>query len=311
MSKKTTIGGQAILEGIVMKGPRKSCTVVRKSDGELVISQKEYTPLSEKYKFCGWPIIRGAINLFLSLKDGMEAIEYSSQFIDEDEQEKPSRFELWLEKHLSSEKLEKVIMTIALFFGIGIPVVLFFLLPTFLGGLLPDTISVFSHNLIEGALRIVIFLTFMWAVSHMQDIKRTFCYHGAEHKTIFCYEAMQELTVENVRKQEKYHPRCGTSFLLVLVIVSTLLSSVIFTFIQTDSALLRMGIHLLILPLIVGITYEINRFAGRVDNAFTHILRWPGLQLQHLTVFEPDDSMIEVAIEAMRRVIPEDDSDQW
>lgn len=308
--RKTTIGGQAIIEGIVMKGPRRSCLVVRKPDGELVYEEKQSVPLKEKHPALGWPIIRGAVTLFTALKEGMEAIEYSSQFMD-DEDEEPSRFERWLEKKFSSETLEKWVMGIAMVFGIALPVALFMLLPSFLGGFLPEATPNLARNLFEGLVRIVIFLCFMWAVSHMKDIRRTFEYHGAEHKTIFCYEAARELTVDNVRDMPRFHPRCGTSFLFVLIIISTLVSSLIFSIIQTTSPWQRMLVHLIILPLVVGLSYEANRFAGRYDNLLCRVLRWPGLMIQRLTVFEPDDSMIEVAIEAMKRVIPPDESDSW
>lgn len=310
--KKTTIGGQAIIEGIVMKGPRKSCTVVRKPDKELVIEEKETPPLSEKYPFLGWPLIRGIIILFCALKDGMDAINFSAQFFDDGEEpSEPSKIEQWLEKKLGSQKLEKLVLAIGSIFGVIVPVVLFFLLPTLLTAPIPTDAPQIFRNLAEGAVRIIIFLTFMWAISHMKDIRRTFEYHGAEHKTIFCYESGEALTVDNVRKQGRFHPRCGTSFLFVIIIISILISSVVFSFLPPLTPLWRMLAHLLLLPIIIGVSYEINRFAGRNDNTFTHALRWPGLQLQHLTVFEPDDSMMEVAITAMERVIPNDDSDTW
>lgn len=311
-AKMTTIGGQAIIEGIVMKGPRKSSTVVRKTNGELVVKDKDVTPPAEKSRIFGWPIVRGAVTLFMALKDGMEAINYSAQFFEDEEGEgEPSRFEKWLENKLGSQKLEKLLMGIATVIGIALPVALFILLPTFLAGFLPEDVHSVVRNLVEGATRIVIFLCFMWSVSHMKDIRRTFEYHGAEHKTIFCYEAGEPLTVENVRTQGRFHPRCGTSFLFVVIIVATLVSSLVFAFIQPTNPLVRALLHVLLLPLVVGLSYEVNRFAGRTDNTLTCILRWPGLQLQRLTVFEPDDSMIEVAIEAMQRVIPEDGSDSW
>lgn len=309
-AKKTTIGGQAIIEGIVMKGPRKSCTVVRKADDDLVIREQSAKPLAEKHRFFALPLVRGVVTFVVALMDGMEAIDYSSQFL-EDENEEPSRFERWLEKRFSAEKINKLIMGIATLLGVLFPVALFFLLPTLLTSPLPADAPQLVRNLLEGAVRVIIFLCFMWAVSHMKDIRRTFEYHGAEHKTIFCYEAGEELTVDNVRRQGRFHPRCGTSFLFVVIIISILVSSVVFSLLPPLTPLWRFIGHLLLLPLVVGLSYEINRFAGRVDNTLTHALRWPGIQLQHLTVFEPDDCMIEVAIEAMKRVIPEDGSDNW
>ena len=202
-------------------------------------------------------------------------------------------------------------MAFAMVVGIAIPVGLFMLLPSFAGGLLPEATPNVARNLFEGMLRIAIFLCFMWSVSHMKDIRRTFEYHGAEHKTIFCYEAGLPLTVENVRSMPRFHPRCGTSFLFVLIIVATLVSSLVFSVVAVTNPFLRALTHLIILPLVVGISYEFNRYAGRHDNLACRALRWPGLMIQHLTVFEPDDSMIEVAIEGVNRVIPEDGSDAW
>ncbi|MBS7225182.1 MAG: DUF1385 domain-containing protein [Clostridiaceae bacterium] len=307
--KKTTIGGQAILEGIVMKGPKRTCVVVRKPDGTLVTEER---PTSQpKSRFWKLPVCRGAYSLFTAMKDGLADIDYSSQFIEDGADEKPSKFEQWLERKLGSEKLEKAVTAFAMVLGIAIPVALFMLLPSFVGGLLPADVPNVARNLFEGLLRIVIFLCFMWSVSHMEDIRRTFEYHGAEHKTIFCYEAGLPLTVENVRKMPRFHPRCGTSFLFVLIIVATLVSSLIFSLVTVTNPFLRALTHLIILPLVVGISYECNRYAGRHDNLLCRVLRWPGLMIQRLTVFEPDDSMIEVAIEGMQRVIPEDDSDVW
>lgn len=309
--KKTTIGGQAIIEGIVMKGPKRTCVVVRKPDGTLATEERDTKNYAEQHKFLGWPVVRGAVGLFTALKEGMEDIDYSSRFIEDEADESPSRFEAWLEKRLGSEKLEKAVFAFAMVLGIAIPVVLFMLLPSFLSGLLPGAPSNVVRNLFEGALRIVIFLCFMWSVSHMKDIRRTFEYHGAEHKTIFCYEAGLELTAENVRAMPRFHPRCGTSFMFVLIIVATLASSLVFSVVTLTNPFLRALTHLLLLPLVVGVSYECNRYAGRHDNAACRILRAPGLLIQRLTVFEPDDSMIEVAIAGMRRVIPADDSDAW
>ena len=167
------------------------------------------------------------------------------------------------------------------------------------------------RNLLEGVVRIVIFMGYLMLCSHMKDIRRVFQYHGAEHKTIFCYEAGEELTVENVRKQGRFHPRCGTSFMFVLIIIATIVSSIVFSIIDITNPFLRMLAHLILLPLVVGISYEFNRYAGRSESVISRALRWPGLMIQHLTVFEPDDSMIEVAITAMKEVIPDDGSDEW
>lgn len=309
--KKTTIGGQALIEGIMMKGPKRTCICVRKPDRELVFKESDTKKSAAFWKL---PIFRGMYGLFSAMKEGVEAINFSASFFEEEDtpaDAEPSKFERWLEAKLGSEKLEKAVMGIAVAVGIGMPVVLFFVLPALLVALVPQSAPFWTRNVLESAARIVIFLLFMWSVSHMKDIRRTFEYHGAEHKTIFCYEAGDELTVENVRKQGRFHPRCGTSFMFVLIIVMTIVSSIVFSLIEIVNPWLRMIAHLILLPLVVGISYEFNRYAGRSDSLLSRALRWPGLMIQHLTVFEPDDSMIEVAITAMNAVIPEDGSDNW
>ncbi len=309
MQKKTTIGGQAIIEGIVMKGPKKTCTVVRKPDGELEIKEEEAHHPSALWKL---PLFRGAYNMFTAMKDGIEAINYSATFFEGEEPDvPPSKFEIWLEEKFGSEKLEEFILGLSAVLGIAMPVGLFMLLPSFLGGFVPKGWGVLARNVVEGCVRVAIFLLFMWLVSHMKDIRRTFEYHGAEHKTIFCYEAGEELTTDNVRKQGRFHPRCGTSFMFVLIIVATVVSSIVFSLVDIVNPFLRMLAHLALLPLVVGISYEFNRFAGRSESLVSRALRWPGLMIQHLTVFEPDDSMIEVAITGMKAVIPDDGSDNW
>ncbi len=309
MQKKTTIGGQAIIEGIVMKGPKKVCTVVRKPGGELEIKEESAHQPSALWKL---PVFRGAYNMFMAMKDGIEAINYSASFFEDGEPDvPPSKMEAWLENKLGSEKIENFVLGLSAVIGIAMPVGLFILLPSFLGGFVPEAWGLLARNFLEGCVRILIFLLFMWSVSHMKDIRRTFEYHGAEHKTIFCYESGEPLTTENVRKQGKYHPRCGTSFMFVLIIVATIVSSIVFSIVDIINPFLRMLAHLLLLPLVVGISYEFNRFAGRSDSFVSRALRWPGLMIQHLTVFEPDDSMIEVAITGMKAVIPDDGSDNW
>ncbi|NBI82731.1 DUF1385 domain-containing protein [Clostridiaceae bacterium] len=307
--KKTTIGGQALIEGIMMKGPKKTCICVRKPDKELVFKEEDTKKAAAFWKL---PVFRGMYGLFSAMKEGVDAINYSASFFEEEEASaEPSKFEKWLESKLSSDKLEKAVMGLAMVIGIGMPVVLFFVLPALLVGLVPQSAPFWTRNVLESAVRIVVFLLFMWSVSHMKDIRRTFEYHGGEHKTIFCYEDGLPLTVENVRGMPRFHPRCGTSFLFVMILISIVVFSAVFSLAATTNPWLRMALRLLMLPFVVGIAYEINRYAGRYDNALTNILRWPGIQMQHLTVFEPDDSMIEVAIEAMKRVIPDDGSDNW
>lgn len=305
--RKTTIGGQAIIEGISMKGPQTTCVTVRKPDGTLTFQERP-TP-KPKHPFWKLPIARGAYTLFTALKDGMNDINYSAQFFEDDDSAdtEPSRFEKWVENHISSDKLEKILMGFAMIIGTILPIALFLVAPTLIVGVLPDGAPYFVRSLLEGVVRIILFLIFMWSISHMKDIERTFRYHGAEHKTIFCYEAGLPLTVENVRSMPRFHPRCGTSFMIVMMIIPIL----IFAFVQMDNVWLRMILRLVLLPVVVGIAYECNRWAGRHDGVISRAIRWPGIQMQKLTVFEPDDSMIEVAIASMEKVIPPDDSDTW
>lgn len=305
--RKTTIGGQAIIEGISMKGPQTTCVTVRKPDGTLTFQERP-TP-KPKHPFWKLPIARGAYTLFTALKDGMNDINYSARFFEDDDSvdTEPSRFEKWVENHISSDKLEKILMGFAMVIGTILPIALFLVAPTLIVGVLPDGAPYFVRSLLEGVVRIILFLIFMWSISHMKDIERTFRYHGAEHKTIFCYEAGLPLTVENVRSMPRFHPRCGTSFMIVMMIIPIL----IFAFVQMDNVWMRMILRLVLLPVVVGIAYECNRWAGRHDGVISRAIRWPGIQMQKLTVFEPDDSMIEVAIASMEKVIPPDDSDAW
>lgn len=314
---KTMIGGQALIEGILMMGPDKKSIVVRKPDGEMEIKTEPRKALKDKYPIVGLPLIRGVVNFGSSMYNGVTALMYSAEFYPEDEEgeEEPSKFEKWLDEKLGSEKLTRLVITLAVVMGMAFSVGLFILLPTALGGgvvrLFPGCPD-WGRNLIEGILKIVIFLLYLILCSRMKDIHRTFQYHGAEHKTIFCYEAGLPLMVENVRKQPKHHPRCGTSFLFVVIVASILLSSVVFSLVEVENTLLRMGAHLAMLPFIVSITYEFNRFVGGHDGAFCRLVRAPGMAIQRWTTFEPDDSMIEVGIRALTEVLPQrEGADRW
>ena len=291
---RTTIGGQALIEGILMRGPEKQAIVVRKPDGDLVTKVEELHLIKERHPILGVPLIRGTVNFLDSMVKGVQALMFSAEFYPEDEEEaaaEPSKFEVWLEKKLGSEQFMKVLIALAVVLGIGFSVCLFILLPAFLGGLLQKVISSYLVcNLLEGVLRIVIFLLYLILCSKQKDMKRVFAYHGAEHKTIFCYERGLELTVDHVRDMPRHHPRCGTSFLFVVLV---------------ESVLLQMLLKLLLLPVLVSITYEINRFVGRHDTALTRIITAPGLWLQNFTTNEPDDSMIEVGIAALQAVLPD------
>jgi len=312
---KTMCGGQALIEGIMMRGPKKQAAVVRRPDGELEIREEELKFIKDRYPVLGWPLIRGVITFLDSMVNGVKALMWSAEFFPEDEEnpEEPSKFEVWLEKKLGNEKMTSLIIALAGILGIGLSIVLFFLLPTLLGGLVSlVTKSMLVRNLAESILKIVIFMAYLALCSQMKDIRRVFQYHGAEHKTIFCYEAGLPLTVENVRKQSRHHPRCGTSFLFVVIIVSILVSTVVFSIWPIYNTILRFLAHLVMLPAIVGVSYEFNRWCGRNDNALTRVLTAPGLWLQNFTTFEPDDSMIEVGIKALELVLPErKGDDKW
>ena len=310
---RTTIGGQALIEGILMRGPEKQCIVVRGPEG-LVVKEEELKLIRDRYPILGLPLIRGSVTFLDSMVKGVKALMFSADYFpEEDGTEEPSRFEKWLDRKLGNEKMEKLVIGVSVVMAVCFSIGLFMLLPTFLASFVERvTGSVLVRNLADAALRLAIFMTYMIVVSRMKDIRRTFSYHGAEHKTIFCYEKGLDLTVDNVRVQPKHHPRCGTSFLLVVIIVAVLVNTVIFALFPVGTVFLRMLIQLLLLPFVVGVTYEFNRYVGGHDNPVTNFLAKPGLWMQNFTTFEPDDSMIEVAIEAMRRVIPEEKGkDQW
>ena len=313
---RTMIGGQALIEGIMMMGPDKKSIVVRRPDGGLEVKTEERRLIKDRHPILGWPFIRGVVNFCVSMYTGVTALMYSAEFYPEDDEpEEPSRFEQWLDEKLGSEKAMAFFTTLAVIIGMAFSVGLFFVLPTLLSGgvmwFFPN-IPLWVRNLVEGATRVVIFLGYLILCSKTKSIRRVFSYHGAEHKTIFCYEKGLELTVENVRAQPKHHPRCGTSFLFVVIVVSILLSSVLFSFIEVTNTFARMGLHLLLLPVIVSLTYEFNRMVGRYDNWFTRLMTAPGLWLQNWTTFEPDDSMIEVGIKAFTLVLPEEKGkDEW
>jgi len=315
---KTMIGGQALIEGIMMLGPEKRSIVVRKPDGELEVKTEPRRQIKERYPVAGLPFIRGVVNFCSSMYHGVTSLMWSAEFYPEDGEEleqEPSKLEKWLDEKLGNEKFASMVITFAMILGMLSSVGLFVLLPTALGGLIMRFLPgcpLWVRNLVEGILKVVIFLGYLIACSHMKDIRRTFQYHGAEHKTIFCYEAGLPLTVENVRKQPKHHPRCGTSFLFVVIFMSIVISSVVFSFIQMENTFARMGMHLLMLPLIVALTYEINRYVGGHDGAVCRAIRAPGMGIQRWTTFEPDDSMIEVGIRALTEVLPSvKGADRW
>jgi len=305
---RTSIGGQALIEGIMMRGPRLQSIVVRTKDG-LTTKTEELKLLKEKYPIVGFIFIRGVVNFVSSMVVGVRALMFSAELMPEEEQEEPSRFEAWIDRKFGNESAEKFIVALSVVLGIALAVGLFMLLPTFLAGFLTNVIkSRTLKNLMEGVLRIVIFLLYMWLATRLEQMKRVWAYHGAEHKAIFCYEKNLPLTVENVRVQSRLHPRCGTSFLFIVMIVSIL----VFSFTSWNNLWIRMGLRILLLPVVVAISYEIIKLAGRYDNVLTRIVSAPGKALQKITTREPDDEMIEVAIQALTLVIPEDASEaEW
>ncbi len=305
---KTSIGGQALIEGIMMLGPDKRAIVCLGS-GEMVEKVEDVKPLKAKAPVLGLPLIRGVAAFISSMVNGVKALSYSAEQLPEDMQEEPDKIDLWIEKHFSDETAQKIIIGVAVVLGIALSLFLFLFLPTFIVGLFPAVKADFYwRTLLEGILKLIIFFVYLILCSKMKDMKRLFSYHGAEHKTIFCYEKGLPLTVENVRPQPRLHPRCGTSFIFVVIIISIIAGS----FIHVSDTMLRMGLKILMLPLIVGLSYELNRWVGRHDNLCSAILSWPGKQFQRITTNEPDDEMIECAIRALELVIPEEKgSDAW
>ncbi len=307
--KKTTIGGQAILEGLLMMGPENIAIAVRKPDGEIIVDKK---PLPAKSPITKVPFVRGSVNLFRQMVVGVKALMYSAEFVEleDEEEQKPSKFDAFIEK-LFKDKGKDALIYISVIFSLAISIGLFILLPNFLAGLLnlnKEGIGVVYLNLFEGFIRIVLLLAYMYFATLLEDIKRVWQYHGAEHKTIHCYEHEEELTVENVKKYSTKHPRCGTSFLFLVMIVSIIM----FSFLGWYSPLINALLRILFIPLVAGVAYEILRFAGKhTDWAVIKIINAPGMMFQLLTTKEPDDSMIEVALVALKNVLVDNDSDKW
>ena len=321
---KTMIGGQALIEGIMMRGPKKDAIVCRGKDGLTVeVTDRKLPGEKSIWKL---PLFRGAYGFFDSQMTGVKALLRSADLSpDEEYNEEPSKLDLWLEQKLGSEKFQQAVIATAAVGGIMLSVLLFFLLPMIVGGFFDGLIkSMVGINLIEGLVRMAIFTAYIILVSRMNEMKRVFSYHGAEHKTIRCYEAGLPLTVENVRGMTRLHPRCGTSFLLVVMILSILVfsvaSSVLLSLVPALEAmkgsigyrLIMIAFKLLLLPVVVAFAYEVNRWVGRNDNALTRVIMAPGLWFQNFTTNEPDDSMIEVAIMAVQAVLPENEGeDKW
>lgn len=309
---KTSIGGQAVIEGVMMKGPKEMAIAVRKPDNEIIIEKRPVSATLQN-KFLKLPIIRGCVAFFESMVTGVKALMFSAQFFDiEGEEETESKFDQWLEKKFG-DKIKDIVIYVSVILSLILSIGLFFLLPNFItefvAKLTGISVDGTPRTLIEGGIRMLIFLSYILLVSQMKDIKRVFMYHGAEHKTIATYEHGLELTVENVRKGCRLHPRCGTSFLIFVMIISIIVFMVIpagLTWWQ------RALFKILLLPVVAGLSYEIIKFAGRHENWFTKIISKPGMWLQYITTREPDDSQLEVAIESLKAVIPNNkEEDKW
>ena len=299
---KTSIGGQALMEGIMMKGPKVTAIAVRKPDGEILLKTED----TKKNPAAKIPVLRGVWGFIESLVTGYNCLMYSADIAMQGQE--PDKLEEWLTKHFGKKGSDALLMVAGVLGGM-LALVLFMVLPTMITGFVDKVVPLGSFKAVmEGAAKLTIFFLYMWGVTFVEDVKRLFMYHGAEHKTIACYEAGEELTVENVRRHSRFHPRCGTSFLFIVVIVSI----IIFSFVPWTSTLGRVGLKLLLLPVVVGIAYEILKFTGRHENKCTKVLASPGMFFQKFTTKEPEDDMIEVAIEAMKAVIPQSrEEDKW
>lgn len=319
--RKTSVGGQALIEGIMMNGPRGAAMSVRGKDGDIITEYQQVKHIRDKIKVLGWPLIRGVVNfvetMIMGYKSLMRSAELSGQLEDEEDPANMSKLDKWLNDHMGP-KLMGVITGIASVLAMVLGVFLFVFLPTFIVGLIDDKLfnsSLSAYRaLFEGLIRAVIIIIYMYAVSKMKDIKRVFMYHGAEHKTIACYEKGLELTVENVRPCRRFHPRCGTSFIFIILITSIIVSSVVMicfpVFQQSSYRLAWMAVKILvILPVVTGISYEFIRYAGKHDNIITKIFSAPGLWMQRITTSEPTDDMIEVGIASLMAVITDDPKD--
>ena len=296
--KYSGIGGQAVIEGIMMKNGDDYATAVRKPDGTIEVKKDTYVSLTEKVKILSLPFVRGIFNFADSMVLGMKSLTWSASFFEDDEGSEPGKFELFLDK-VFGEKLEKFLMAFVMVFSMILAIGIFMVLPMFLSNLFRTFIpSETVMAVLEGVIRIVLFIVYIKLISHMEDIKRTFMYHGAEHKCINCVEHGMPLTVENVRKSSKEHKRCGTSFLLIVMVISILF----FMVIRVENVWLRAASRIILIPVIAGVSYEFLRLAGRSNSCLINALSRPGMWMQALTTTEPDDSMIEVAIAAVEEV---------
>ena len=301
-----TVGGQAVIEGVMMKNKDEYAVAVRMPEGNIRVTKDKCVSIRSKYKFFDLPIVRGVVNLIESLILSMKTLTISADAFGIEEED--TKFEKWLREKFGKSIMDFV-MVVAMILGIALGVGLFFFLPLWLSSYFFDKSgeqTKWYATLVEGGIKIGIFILYLWAVSLMKDIRRVFEYHGAEHKTIFCYEAGDELTPENVKKYKRFHPRCGTSFIFVILLLSILVSSIVYSFpIMKSNIILKFASKFLTLPVTVGIGYEFIRFAGKHDNIFTRILSSPGLWMQRLTTREPDEEQIAVAIASLKCALPQ------
>ncbi len=305
MAKKTSIGGQAVIEGVMMRGPKKIAIAVRKPDGEIIVDVKDSLPLTKRNKILSIPIIRGTVALFDSLGTGIKSLTYSASFFDEEETE--SKFDKFLKEKLG-DKAEGVIMGFSLALTFIIAIAIFVGIPTYSANIIDKvTQNSILKNLFEGLVRLIIFIAYIYLISKLKDIQRVFEYHGAEHKSIFCYEAGEELTPENAKKYERLHPRCGTNFLLIVMFISIIL----FSFLGWPGIIMRIISRIVLLPVVAGLSYELIKWLGKSESGLAKVISYPGLMLQYLTTREPDKKQLEVAIAALKAVLPDGEDDNW
>ena len=293
--RKTNVGGQAVIEGVMMRGAKGQATAVRTPSKKIEVSFEKIVPITKKYKFLNIPFLRGVFILIDSLKTGISTLNYSASFFEEEEEE--SKFEKWISKKLG-DRSNEILVALTMILSFGISIGLFIAIPTFIASLFKFlSLNSITLNLIESMIRIVILVVYMYLISKMDDIYRVYQYHGAEHKTIHCYEAEEELTVGNVKKFSRFHPRCGTNFMFLTMFISI----IIFSLTGWGGIIERIILRIILIPLVSGITYELLRWLGKSDSMLSRAIAYPGLKLQNLTTKEPDDDQIEVAIKALMK----------
>ncbi|MBQ2847964.1 MAG: DUF1385 domain-containing protein [Clostridia bacterium] len=306
------VGGQALMEGIMMRGPKGTAMSLRLPDGTIETQMKDFVSVRKKFKFFNIPVIRGVVSFIESMVFGYKLIMESAEKTSIDmEEESESKLDKWISNHFGP-KMMAVIGAVSAVLGFGLAFLLFMWLPSFVFDLINDKLAGGEISalraIFEGVIRVIIFVIYMYLVSKMKEIHRVYMYHGAEHKTIFCFEHGNELTVENIKKELRYHPRCGTSFIFVTILLSILISSVVSVIfpVLTEIRAVWIAVKILIMPVIMGVGFEFIQLAGKYPNKLTKLLSAPGLLMQRITTAEPDDAIIEVAIEAMNACLSGD-----